>query len=498
MSLGGARVGPRVVLPRPRSTKDLPLVAVLICASVLVGILAGVKPVYGLFAAVGLMFAAVTIVDLTVGFALFTVASFLDVLSASGSVSATKAIGLVVLGSWLALMATRRRNEVGAFFPENRSLAAWLLMLVVWSGLSATWAYSSSQALAGAESYAQVAMLIPIGYAAIRRPEHLSAIVAAFVFGAVISSGYGFFHPAAATSAASGRAVGLNGDPNAEAVLCAAAIPMMLGLVAVWPRARVKLTAVVAIVILLVGLVTTLSREGLIAFAAALAMGVLFGGRLRRVAAIAFTIGVVLVVGYYALLAPQTARNRITMSSTSGRSSVWLVATRVIDANPVLGVGVNNFILVSRQYIDRPGLVQASFIVDSPIVTHNTVLEALTDGGVVELLALVCTVGLAIRSAVRAVRIFQRLGIEPMEMLCRAIVLALTAILTSDMFVAGGIQKYLWVTLAMAAATYGVARRVEREALIGRPSRREARALTYAAPNAPTHALGVGRVSDPT
>ena len=40
--------------------------------------LAGINPEYGLIGALGLMFAVITIMDLTLGFVLFTVASFLD------------------------------------------------------------------------------------------------------------------------------------------------------------------------------------------------------------------------------------------------------------------------------------------------------------------------------------------------------------------------------------------------------------------------------------
>ena len=52
------------------------------------------------------------------------------------------------------------------------------------------------------------------------------------------------------------------------------------------------------------------------------------------------------------------------MGDTSGRSSLWTVAWRVVEAHPVLGVGNDNFILVEDRYINQPGAVQALYVVE--------------------------------------------------------------------------------------------------------------------------------------
>jgi len=425
-----------------------------------IGLLAGVNPEYGIFGALGLMFAVVTIQDLTLGFLLFTVASFLDVASSSGSFTGTKVIGLVLFVSWLAHSGLQRGRDLGMFLSENPMLTAALVAMLTWAALSATWAASASTALSGAERYALDMTLVPIAFSAIRERQHVVWVLAAFVVGAVISGMYGFIHPTAATAYDAGRLTGTTGDANAEGTVLAAAIPLLIVLAgAIRNSARLKLAALIGLVMLFAALVDTLSREGLLSLAAVLVGAVVFGGRWRRKAAVLLVIGVTATVAYYYVLAPATSLQRVTMSDTSGRTSLWTVALRVIKANPILGVGNDNFILVEDQYINRPGAIQAFYIVTSPKVTHNTFLEEAADLGITGLLLFVAVLACAIGAAVRAAWLFERVGDERMELMCRGVVLASLAVLTSDFFVASPYAKYLWLPLAMGPVLLHLARR---------------------------------------
>lgn len=430
-----------------------------------IGILSGVDPQYGVFGALGLMFAAVTVQDVTLGLVLFTIASFLDLTSSSGSFPGTKVIGLVLFVSWLARTGVRRGRELGEFISENSALAVSLVALLAWAALSATWAASASGALAGAQRYALNMTLIPIAFSAVRRREHAVWILAAFVVGAVFSGAYGFIHPTAASAYDAGRLTGTIGDANGEATVLAAAIPLLLSLLGtIGDSARLKIVVFVGVLILFASLVDTLSREGLLSLAAVLAGAVVFGGRWRRRAAVLLVIGVTATVGYYYVLAPASSLQRVTMSDTSGRSSLWTVATRVIAAHPVLGVGNDNFIVVEKDYINRPGAILAFYIVKSPKIAHNTFLEAAADLGIPGLLMLLAVLGYAIRAAVRAAWIFGDLGDEQMELMSRAVVLSIAAVLTSDLFVASPYAKYLWLPLAMGPAMQHLARRAQAQA----------------------------------
>jgi O-antigen ligase len=435
------------------------LVAAVGAACLAVGALAGVNPEYGLLAAVGLVFCGVVLIDVTIGFVLFTAVSFLDELSATGSFSGTKVIGMVVAGSWLARIATQRRGKRRSFVGDNRALSVAIGGLLMWSAISVAWAEYPSTALGGAGRYGLEMLLLPMGFAAMRERRHLIWVMGAFVFGAAFSAVYGFVDPAAIGSAASGRLTGSLGDANAEATVLAAALPMLVGLIAIgWRSARVRLLGLLGIVLLFAGLVNTVSREGLIALGAVLIASVVFGGRWRAQAAAVFVVGVAATAGYFFVLAPLAARQRVTSGDTSGRSSIWTVAFRVVADHPLLGVGTDNFILVERQYINKPGLINANFIIDEPKVAHNTYLESLVDLGIPGLVLTVAIFAFCLAGAVRAAWIYSRVHDPPMELLARSVVLAMVALFTADFFVSNQYAKFQWIVLALGPVLLRLAR----------------------------------------
>jgi O-antigen ligase len=433
--------------------------ASLALACVVTGVLAGIDPLYGLLAASGVTFAVIVIVDLTVGVVLFTSLSFLDLLSSSGSFSGTKLIGVVLFLSWLAHVATRPRAGLGSFTRSNPGLVVALVAMLGWCALSFAWAYSPSTALAGAGRYALDMSLFPIMFAAVRERKHVIWVVTAFIAGAVFSCVYGFLDPA---SHAAGRQTGSFGDPNAEGTVLAATIPMLIAMAGVVrDSARLRLVAAIGVFIMFAGLVDTLSREALLALGAAMVAAVIFGGRWRVQARRLLVVGVLATCGYYFVLAPLTSRERVTSADTSGRSSIWAVAWRIVDDHPVLGVGNDNFILVEGQYLNQPGAIAATYIIVVPRVAHNAFLEALTDLGIPGLLTLLAVLGCCIRAVVRATWIFERLGDDQMELISRAVLWALVALLTSNLFVSGEYAKYLWIPLALCPALLALARRTE-------------------------------------
>ena len=152
-----------------------------------IGLLAGVNPQYGVLGALGLMFAIVAMQNITVGFVLFTAASFLDLASSSGSFSGTKAIGLVLFISWMARTGIRHARELGVFVAENAMLTVSLVALLTWATMSYIWAANPSTALSGAVRYALVMTLLPIAFSAVRKREHVVWVLTAFIVGAAIS-----------------------------------------------------------------------------------------------------------------------------------------------------------------------------------------------------------------------------------------------------------------------------------------------------------------------
>jgi O-antigen ligase len=452
----GRAPAPRTGIPVP------PWVVLLVGLCVAFGVTAGVSPKYAIVGALGLGFVVAVFSDLTAGVALFTVLSFLDLLTVGGAaVSFMKVAGLLLFMSWVARQATGARQAVSTIIGRHPAMICAIVAFLGWNAISAAWARTPGDALLTVYRDSLVMLLIPIMISAVRERKHVHLIVAAFLVGAVFSSVYGILVPTSATALTAGRLSGGLGDPNEEASVLVAAIVLSVGMASVVKRSPwLTLAALTGAVLAFIGLVGTLSRGGLVAFACALVAGVIFGGRWRRSAAILLVVGVVSVVGYYAVVASGSAVSRVTSSSTSGRNDLWTVGVRMFEANPVVGVGAGNFQASSVHYLQRPGLVTAAnYIVNTPLVAHNIYLEQLATLGVPGLLLMLGIFVAGIAAALKAARIFERIGDRDLELLARCTLMALIAFLAANFFISDLISKQLWLVFALCPALLGLAQR---------------------------------------
>jgi O-antigen ligase len=133
----------------------------------------------------------------------------------------------------------------------------------------------------------------------------------------------------------------------------------------------------------------------------------------------------------------------------------------MVEAHPVNGVGSGNFPISSIHYLlVKPGAIERDeFIVDTPKVAHNSYLQVLAELGVVGLAMFLSIIGFAIWCALRADRWFGRVGDTQMEIVARAMVVALVGILAADFFITEQYGKQLWLLLGLGPALLGVARR---------------------------------------
>jgi putative inorganic carbon (hco3(-)) transporter len=434
-------------------------VALLLVLSAAVGLAAGIKPSLGVALAIGTAFSLVTISDVTAGLVLFTILSFIDVLSSSGgSASFIKVAGLLLFGSWYAqrLVGTARTRAAVARIPSN--LVVSVVALALWSAVSATWAESSGVALTSTATFLLDMLLLPIVMVAVRRREHLHWVLGAFLIGAIVSTAYGFISPSA-TGSVQGRLAGGIGDANEQAAVLVAAIPIALALGNTMRRPGLRLLCWGGGVFCLLGVFTTLSRGGLIALGCVMVAAVVFGGRWRGKAAVLLAATALGTVTYYVAVAPLAARQRVENSGTSGRSDIWHVGWRMVEAHPFIGSGSGNFQQAAIHYVQGIGtLTEANLIVDVPHVAHNVYLELLADLGIPGLLAFLGVLGAAMLAAARAARAFEREGDREMELIARGIVLALVAFMSADVFLSGEFSKQLWLTIALCPAVLGLSR----------------------------------------
>jgi O-antigen ligase len=452
--------------------------ALLLALSAAVGLAAGIKPSIGVALAIGIAFSLVTLSDVTAGLVLFTILSFIDVLSASGgSASFIKVAGLLLFGSWYAqrLVGTARTHAAVARLPVN--IVVSVVALALWAALSATWADSSSVAIASTLTFVLNMLLLPIVMVAVRRREHLRWVLAAFLIGAIVSTAYGF---TASLGTSQGRLEGGIGDANEQAAVLVAAIPIALALGNAMRRPILRGLCWAGGVFCLFGVFTTLSRGGLIALGCVMVAAVVFGGRWRAKAAVLLAMTALGTVTYYFAVAPLAARQRVENAGTSGRSDIWHVGWRMVEAHPLIGSGAGNFQQAAIHYVQGIGtLTEANNIVDVPHVAHNVYLELLADLGIPGLLAFLGVVGSAALAAARAAWAFERQGDREMELIARGMVLALVAFMSADVFLSGESSKQLWLTIALCPAVLGLSRAAGSAVDIPAPTPARALAPSY-------------------
>jgi O-antigen ligase len=434
-----------------------------------VGILAGINPKLAIAASVGLGFAVLVIANITVGLCLFAVVSFLDVLgSVGGSIGVTKLFGLLLVASWLATVSTREEGEQD-FITAHPTMAYVLAMFVAWSTLSIVWSESSGAALTSSFRYLQNLLLFLIVFTAIRTRKHAVLITSAFVTGATIAAIFAIVYRPDPGQYDVARAAGTVGDPNELAAVLVAGVILAAALIVLLKRSpALRLAAAGAAILCTIGLLATFSRGGLVALGCAIIASVFVAGRWRP--PILATMAIVGLVGvtYFAFVAPQASRDRITkLDGGTGRTDIWRIGGRMVSAHPIRGVGSGNFQLTSGHYLlTKPGAVKYDYFIDKPKVAHNTYLHVLAELGFVGLGLFLGIIGFAVVCCYLAARRFMEAGDLDMELLTRGMLLAMIGLLSADFFISGQYSKQLWLLLGLGPAMLAIAKtRARRQAL---------------------------------
>jgi O-antigen ligase len=429
-----------------------PLIATSAVLAIAVGVLSGAEPRLGLFAALGVIFAALVLTDLQIGFAAMVMFAFLEVLSVLGGVSIAKVAGALIVVAWVASSSTRGRTERN-FFAEHAGLTYVVLAFLAWNAISLVWSASTSLAITNLMRYALDAFLIPIAYSAVRDRRDAERILGAIVVGATIAAVSAILVPPPSESAVFGRATGTVGDPNE----LAAALLVGLAVAAAFAVNRhinglLRICSAGAAALCLTGIFVSLSRGGLIGTACALVVAVIVGGRWRgRVLALCGVFAV-LGVGYFSFVASLPAQQRVLDVSTeggSGRLTLWTVGLRMVEANPIQGVGTGQFEIASVHYLLRPGQLEGNFILSEPKVAHNTYLNVAANLGLVGGVLFGAILIFCIACTLLALKRVREEGDERMEILLCGLVVAIGGYLVTLMFLSEEVAKLLWILMAL-------------------------------------------------
>jgi len=372
---------------------------------------------------------------------------------------------MIIFFAWIGTLVSSDSASRPMLAAQRRYLLP-VGAFMLWVTLSAAW---STQSALGSEiwfAWLQAALLFLVVTTTFSSARGIRLLVAAFVFGALIAVvigllGTGLTSSSTALETASGsRFVGGSGDPN---YLAAGIIPAALltaGLIASTRNLLLRIGGAVVIGVLTIGFVGAQSRGGLVAAVVAVVAAFLLFKRAR--AAVLALLLLVLAVGGVWYSANPKAWERVSSfdGSGTGRTELWEIAWRMGGDHPVVGVGLDNFIVQSPTYADRVGTLEhAGFVVETPLVAHNVYVQMFAEGGLIGLALLLLALGMAVGAAAHAAGRFEQQGDRAMATLSRTVVVAQLAMLTASFFISNGHDRRIWVLLAIGPALAAAAAR---------------------------------------
>ncbi|MDQ2677010.1 MAG: O-antigen ligase family protein [Actinomycetota bacterium] len=449
------------VLFRLKSPVDLATAIVMLglAAGVVAGVALAAEPKYGVAIVFGIVYAGIALVNLPLGFALWVPLIFLEGIPAFNL--AGKAAGAIIAIAWVGSLYARR-DVVRAAIARHRRLLATLLALLVWLTLSLVWADDLALAARDVWRWYVLLMIFVIAITTVTTERALRWLLFAFIGGAVMSIVIGVADGSfTGTADGAARLEGGTGDPNYLAASIVACSIVAVSLLAIPIRLVARWAIGAALLVLVIGLVMSGSRGGFLAAGGAIVTA-FFVFKYRRAYVLAAT-AVIIGIGALAFLNVPDAWERMTdFNEDNGRSSLWTVGARMWEDQPVTGVGLNNFVVHSADYVREPGTLEnTELVVERPHVPHNTYLQILAEAGVVGLALFLLVCAGCVRAAMLAAREFEARGEMGLGTLTRGIVVATASVLAASMFLSATTDKRLWLLLALGPVMLGLARRVQ-------------------------------------
>ncbi len=144
--------------------------------------------------------------------------------------------------------------------------------------------------------------------------------------------------------------------------------------------------------------------------------------------------------------------------SASGRLEMWSAAGEIFADNPVLGVGPDNFILIARYYVGLGQHVR---------VTHNTIMQILSEQGVLGISILCILIFYTLRGLWRLSRekAEHALQSDPLSYYSLAMLMSLAGVLVCSMFQNKADHEFLYWPAAVAAALESMRQRISEKTI---------------------------------
>jgi probable O-glycosylation ligase (exosortase A-associated) len=318
---------------------------------------------------------------------------FFDNAGDVGIAKAAAGLALVALGcSWLLY---QRRLRLGG------ALGLTLAIFFTWMVASSTWSlapFLTRQSLGELAKFFAIFFLVSNVVDDIDRAQKFLAVFAAASIIPAVGALWSFAHGQHLVEGTRASWLGTFGDPNDLAYHLATGVAVALGARRLESRHGIRLLWAVGIGIMLVAILFTQSRGGLITTGVVLTLYVLHTVKRTREA-----VPIVAVVIFAALVAPSATWQRASTTlayeddaSALGRIDAWNTGKGIFAERPFAGVGLGSFIVAWAEY--APGNAGPAR------APHNTFVEVLAETGLVGFVLFLTALALGLVWAVMAMR----------------------------------------------------------------------------------------------
>lgn len=456
-----------VALRRASRTAPATAVGFFVFIALAVGAMATFKSSIAIALVVGAVVALVVARDVTALplFLVFTM--FVESLSLGPALRVGRIAGALAL-----LVVAYYALDRGRAGLRNNLLLAAVWGWGLWALASVYWADYSGAVLSTLGSYV-LGVAYTLAFALlVRRPSQLRAIYFVLAAGSLIF-GLVAFAQYAGSGGGSARAAGLQGDPNYFAVYQVIALAPALVLAAFERRAQRRLLLYGIVGVIVLSVVSSLSRTGVIALLVVVVSTLVLpsrlffaraGRKLGYVGALAAAGLVGVGVGSTAFVARVQSIFNATSSSGdrgAGRTDLWAAAWHGYTQHPWFGLGAGNFTPHALQLLQTtPGVDTRRNYITTANVVHNGYLEQLTELGPIGLALWLLILVMSARYLIRAARRARAAGDLELERYATAGCVALLGYAVSVFFLSNELGKPIWIFAGLALALDVMTRRL--------------------------------------
>lgn len=351
-------------------------------------------------------------------------------------------LGVVFLTgiAWLANIFIKRNFS----FPLDKQLL-YITGFLFFALFSCFFAYDPIFSLGIFVNFLKLVILYFLIICLITEKKHFVIFLNIIIISVIISVLFGFYslYVGVATGdlvSLAARVHGLTGDPNILANHALFVLPMFIFGLLHSKSKRIKLVMMAGIFILVLGIITSLSRSGSIGLVFIIGY---FFWRLRGNKKIVIAGGLLILLGLF--LIPSLFWEHLTTLSDISRdpslrwrARLYVGAASLFLEHPITGIGLGNFVLISNQFAGKY------------LVVHNTYLEIAVENGIFGLIMFLLIIFFTFQNFKIGIRLSLEKNDEKMALFGRSLMIGFSGFLITTLFITLHGYFVFWIIFSLS------------------------------------------------